>query len=192
MTASICTTIDLDDLGRRAYALRTGFRRIAFGSIPVFLLVALAGLAVNLYRHTLVANLVVTYGAAYIGLGFGVVISIWAYRMFSPGAIRLDVSPGGLDFHYANGRTDAIRWNDPRAKLTLWDWSAGAAYLPAYVFYEAAIPHRPRTALTKAAFDQIITTAESYGVVPAVRRASALWYGSPGRSLIFHGRRSEA
>jgi len=52
-----------------------------------------------------------------VGVGFLCTLAIF---MFSPGAVRLEVSATGIRLAYAKGRSKDYRWNDPEAKLTLW------------------------------------------------------------------------
>jgi hypothetical protein len=174
---------DLTELGRRTYAWRSGIRKIVLAGFYVFIVVAAILLLVTISRGTFLANLRYTFGLGYVGFAVGIFITAWGAWLLGPGANELRLVPGGFALRYPSGRVDVGRWDDPRVRLTLWDFSAGAAYLPVDAWYEATIPNRPHTQLTRAAFDAVLASAREVGIEPEVRRVNPLIRGAEGAKL---------
>ena len=178
------SSFDLSGLAALAYSWRRGFRRIVAAAFMLFTGLAIAIAIVNLARGTFAANLIATYGEAYLGLGVGIFLCGWGTRLFGPGATALDVTPKGLIFRYASGREDRLDWQCPHFRLDLWDWTRSASILPPSALYEASIWNRPRTQLTAPAYETIIGAARSHGITVSTRAASGIRYGSPGQVLM--------
>lgn len=182
------TLYDLTGLSATAYSWRRGFRIILAVGTVAFVALLLLILVVNLYRGTIVQNLSVTYGAAYIALGAGVVIGGRGIWVLGPGATALTIAPDAITFHYRSGRKDRLGWSSPRFRLNLWDWSSSASFLPPAALYEASIRNRPRTQLTGIVFQAIVEAARSHGLTVSSKGASAARYGSSGQVVLIRSR----
>lgn len=103
--------------------------------------------------------------ASTILIGFGSV-AILAILMFSPGAVRAEVSASGVRLDYGSGRTKSLRWDRPGMTVTLWLSPESLPNGRPYPFarHEIRTIYPLDNALTPDAFDAILGSARAAGL----------------------------
>ena len=103
-------------------------------------------------------------------LGFGGSIAIvlgWIGLAMSPGATEVQVANSGIRLTYSRGRTREFRWSDPRVKVTLYEFPRILPSGRPFPFSTLWLVtrHPQSNPLTSEAFDAIVTSAQSAGLV---------------------------
>jgi hypothetical protein len=144
------------------------------GTLSVALLLLIV--AVNLARRSLSQNIVVTFGAPYIGLGIFALVLFWGAMLLKPDASSLEVGAEFVRFQSRTGRVDTIGWEDPRFRLDLYDYSMDPLVGdPSH--RDIRRPRRPKAVVPPEAFDEILERAKVHGLSITERVPSVAWYG---------------
>jgi hypothetical protein len=115
-----------------------------------------AGFFSDLYKITMASTILAGFGS----------LSILAIFMFSPGAVRAEVSASGVRLGYGSGRTKELRWDRPGSTVTLWLSPESLPDGRPYPFarHEIRTLHPLDNALTPDAFDAILGAAREAGL----------------------------
>ncbi len=115
-------------------------------------------------------------------IGGTVVLLAWFALMMSPGATKVQVTNTGIRLTYARGRATEFRWGDPRVNVTLYEFPRtlpGGRPFPLSPLW-LVTRHPQSNPLTSEAFDAILTSAKSAGLIVTRSQSS---FGTP-RSVV--------
>lgn len=108
---------DLSEASSHDYRAGSRNVQIIFAAGLAILLATAVAVIATTPRFFLELSSVVIASIILIGFGSASVVAIF---MFSPGAVRAEVSASGIRLGYGNGRTKELRWDRPGTTLTLW------------------------------------------------------------------------
>ena len=159
--------VDLSELSQKVANLRRSMRiALSFVAGMVALLaVWFVTLALGGLHNELQWLVVSVVEACCVSLLTVLVYVVWNTRP-TPTTLRIDSR--GLQFLWGSGRVEELGWADLTRRFVLLDYSANptaVAQLPPELLWEVRRFNRPPSPLTQSAFDAIIATAVSHGLV---------------------------
>lgn len=169
-------TYDLSVLSADQAASLRGFRRIYTGG-AVALAIFLTGFVADIaYHGRLLQSLVGVPLIIYVALGGGIVLCAIMVWKLGAGAIALSIEEDGFRLGWTSGRSDFIPWSKLRGEFVIYDYSANEA-LRAYTnrLYLVQELRRPISALSKEAFEGLLSSATTHGLLVDIDNKPPPW-----------------
>jgi hypothetical protein len=176
-------SFDLSEQSRLSYE---NFRMVSWifvGGAVLFLFVLVVSISYNLSKGTLLENVRATYGVTYVGLPAIAALSLFgAWKAGSPGAVKVTVQDDALTFFWRSDKADPMPWDDSSFALTLIDATSSGVGKFTPLLWEARRWNRPKTELTKDAFEAIVDAAQKHRMV--IERKFPTKFGWAGCEVI--------